>query len=169
MSIHVLQKSAMGPDEISRLVAPISKPCAPWSQKSQRSHNRDRSEKDNRDRSNWRSRPRSDFQDRNHGPWNPAGCLSERPTSSGCTHLYGVISRFSVSLIRCTGARDEPFCTTGISARLRAFRSACCAERSDLNLWTRMAPSVIARVGSGFRIVGPIALGAGAIIQAHGV
>jgi hypothetical protein len=39
----------------------------------------------------------------------------------------------------------------------------------DLNLWAGMAPSVIAPVGSGCWIVGPIALAAVAIVWAHGV
>ena len=43
-----------------------------------------------------------------------------------------------------------------------------CLQNADLNLWAGMAPSVIARVGSGCWIVGPIALAAVAIVWAHG-
>jgi acetate kinase len=41
--------------------------------------------------------------------------------------------------------------------------------RFHLSLLAGMAPSIIAHVGSGRWIVGPIALGAVAIIRAHGV
>ena len=45
-------------------------------------------------------------------------------SSSGCTHLYGVISCRSVSLIIRTGGDIGPYGTTGISATLPASISA---------------------------------------------
>jgi hypothetical protein len=56
----------------------------------------------------------------------------------------------------------------GWQVRLRA-PGGLFIQNADLNLWAGTAPSVIAPVGSGCWIVGPIALAAVAIVWGHGV
>jgi hypothetical protein len=47
-------------------------------------------------------------------------------------------------------------------------RLGTCLQNADLNLWAGTAPSVVAPVGSGCWIIGPILLATVAIVWAHG-